>query len=198
MITPQMVKQLRDVSGAGILDCKEALIEAEGDMARALKILEKKSQAIAAKKGDRETKEGKIDTYLHGEGRIGVLVEVNCETDFVARSDVFKQFVHEICLQIAGMSPKYVSKEDIPQEEIEKMKAGFIEKAVEEGKQRQIAEKIAEGKLDKWFQEHVLLEQPYFRDENKKVKDILTDIIGRCGENIRIRRFVRYEAGEPL
>lgn len=198
-ISSELVKQLRETTGAGILDCKKALEETGGDIAKAIVVLQKRNAAIAIKKQERTAKEGKIGTYVHGEGRIGVIVEVNSETDFVARSEPFVNFVKEICLQVAAMAPLVVAREDLPpdlvaqQKEIALAQLGDISK-----KPPEVQEKILEGKLAKWYSEVCLLEQPYIRDDSKKVKDLLTELIGRCGENIRIRRFTRYALGEGL
>jgi elongation factor Ts len=198
-VSSELVKQLRETTGAGILDCKKALDETSGDIAKAIEVLQKRNAAVAVKKQDRAAKDGKVGTYVHGEGRIGVIVEVNSETDFVARSDPFAAFVKEICLQIAAMSPLVVGREDLPadvvakQKEIALAQLGDISK-----KPAEIQEKILEGKLAKWYSEVCLLEQTYIRDDTKKVKDLLTEVIGRCGENVRIRRFARYALGEGL
>jgi len=197
-ITAQMVKELRERSGAGILACKEALQEAGGDMEKAMQILKARNQAIATKKSSREAKEGVVASYIHGEGRIGVLVEVNCETDFVARSDVFRSFVHEICLQIAAASPVAISKEDLPQEMVNSQKEVFRLQAMEQKKPPEVIEKIVEGKMNKWYSEVCLLEQPYIWDEKRTVRELLNEVIARTGENVRIRRFVRYEVGESI
>ncbi len=195
-ITAKMVKQLRDITSAGILDCKEALTEADGDMEKAKKILMAKSKAIATKKAGRTAKEGVISAYIHPGDRIGVMVEVNCESDFVARSDPFKDFVQELNLQIAAMSPKVVNVEDLDQAEVEEMKTLYKTEAAKSGKPEKVLDRIAEGRLDKWYQDVVLLEQPYVRDDSKKVKDLLTELIGKVGENVVIKRFVRFEVGK--
>jgi len=195
-ITAKMVKELRDMTGSGLLDCKEALTEANGDMEKAKKILMAKSKAIATKKAGRSANEGLIDTYIHGENRVGVMVEVNCESDFVARSDPFKKFVKELMLQITAMSPKVVKIEDLDQSELEEMRSAYREEAAKSGKPEKVLDKIVEGRLAKWYQDVVLLEQPYIRDDSMKVKDLLTEVIGKVGENVVIRRFVRYEIGK--
>jgi elongation factor Ts len=195
-ITAKMVKELRDMTGSGLLDCKEALTEANGDMEKAKKILMAKSKAIATKKAGRSANEGLIDTYIHGENRVGVMVEVNCESDFVARSDPFKKFVKELMLQITAMSPKVVKIEDLDQAELEEMRSAYREEAAKSGKPEKVLDKIVEGRLAKWYQDVVLLEQPYIRDDSMKVKDLLTEVIGKVGENVVIRRFVRYEIGK--
>ena len=195
-VTAKQVKELRDMTGGGLLDCKEALTEANGDIEKAKKILMAKNKAIATKKAGRVAKEGLIDTYIHGENRVGVMVEVDCESDFVARSDPFKAFVKELMLQIAAMSPKVVKVEDLDPAELEEMKNLYKTEAAKSGKPEKVLDKIAEGRLAKWYQEVVLLEQSYIRDDSMKIKDLLTDLIGKVGENVVIRRFVRYEIGK--
>ena len=194
-VNAELVKQLREQSGAGILDCKKALDETGGDLAKAAELLRQRNQAVAAKKQSREAKDGKVASYIHGDGRIGVLVEVNSETDFVARSDMFAEFVKEVCLQIAAMNPKFVSRDDVAPEELERLREAFKAEALAAGKPPQVAEKIVEGKLAKWCADSCLLDQTYIRDETRKVKDLLTEVIGRCGENVKVSRFVRYALG---
>ncbi|NPA15063.1 MAG: translation elongation factor Ts [Deferribacteres bacterium] len=195
MITSQMVKELREKTGAGIMDCKKALQEAGGDMEKAIDILKKKGIAKAEKKASRVTKEGIIGSYIHMGGKIGVLVEVNCETDFVARTDEFQQLVKDIAMQIAAMNPKYVSVEDVPEDVLEREKAIYREQALEAGKPEHVVEKIVEGKLKKFFEEVCLLEQPFIKDDSKKVKDLITEAIAKIGENIKVSRFVRFQVG---
>ncbi len=194
-VTPQMVKELRERTGAGVMDCKKALEEAGGDMEKAAEILKKKGIAKAEKKASREAKEGLIGSYIHMGGKIGVLVEVNCETDFVARTDEFKALVHDIAMQIAAMSPKWVSVEDVPQEVIEKEKAIYREQALASGKPEHVVDRIVEGKLQKFFEEVCLLEQKFIKDDSKKVKDVITEAIAKLGENIKVSRFVRFQVG---
>jgi len=197
-VDSKLVKELREMTGAGILDCKNALEASNGDMDGAVDHLRKRNAALAAKKINREAKDGKVAAYIHGDGRIGVLVEINSETDFVARSDDFQAFVKEVCLQIASMNPKWVKPEDVPADELAKQKELFLAQMAEMNKPEEVKAKIVEGKLAKWFTEVCLMEQPYIRDDSKKVKDIMTEIVGRCGENMRVRRFARYELGEGL
>lgn len=197
-VDSKLVKELREMTGAGILDCKNALEASEGDISKAVDYLRKRNQATAVKKMNREAKDGKVGVYMHGEGRIGVIVEVNSETDFVARSDAFQAFVKEMCLQITSMNPKYMRPEDIPAEDIAHQKEIFLGQMAELNKPVEVKEKIIEGKLAKWFTEVCLMEQAYCRDDSKKIKELLTDVVGRCGENIRIRRFARFELGEGL
>ncbi|SHE93618.1 translation elongation factor Ts (EF-Ts) [Caldanaerobius fijiensis DSM 17918] len=197
-ITASMVKELRERTGAGMMDCKKALTEANGDMDKAIEILREKGLAAAAKKAGRIAAEGIIDSYIHGGGRIGVLVEVNCETDFVARTDDFKNFVHDIAMQIAAANPQYVSKEDVPVEVVEKEKEIYRAQAKNEGKPDKVIEKMVEGRLEKYYKEVCLLEQPFIRDDSKTIKQLLNELIAKIGENIVIRRFVRFELGEGI
>ena len=195
-ITTEMIKELRARTGAGVLDCKKALEQADGDMDKAVEILRKMGIAKADKKIGRETKEGIIEAYIHPGAQLGVLVEVNCETDFVARTEEFKQFAHEIAMQIAAAAPRYVSIEDIPEEVIEKEKEIYRAQLKDSNKPEHVIEKIIEGKLKKFYQEVVLLEQPYIRDESKTIKELLKETIGKLKENIQIKRFARFRVGE--
>jgi elongation factor Ts len=195
-VDAKLVKTLREMTGAGMLECKSALEEANGDLELAVEILRKKGVAKAAKKAGRETKEGLIHAYIHAGGRIGVLLELNCETDFVARNELFKELANEIALQIAAMKPQYVKREDIPREVVEKEGEIAREAAVAEGKPAHIAEKIAEGKLEKFYKEVCLYEQPYIKDDKKTVEELIKEYIAKIGENIQVRRFCRYELGE--
>lgn len=195
-VDAKLVKTLREMTGAGMLECKSALEEANGDLEVAVEILRKKGVAKAAKKAGRETKEGLIHAYIHAGGRIGVLLELNCETDFVARNELFKQLANEIALQIAAMKPQYVKREDVPREVVEKEGEIAREAAIAEGKPAHIAEKIAEGKLEKFYKEVCLYEQPYIKDDKKTVEELIKEYIAKIGENIQVRRFCRYELGE--
>jgi elongation factor Ts len=195
-VDAKLVKTLREMTGAGMLECKSALEEAKGDLELAVEILRKKGVAKAAKKAGRETKEGLIHAYIHAGGRIGVLLEINCETDFVARNELFKELANEIALQIAAMKPQYVKREDIPREVVEKEGEIAREAALAEGKPAHIAEKIAEGKLEKFYKEVCLYEQPYIKDDKKTVEELIKEYIAKIGENIQVRRFCRYELGE--
>lgn len=190
------IKKLREKTNAGIVACKKALREANGDMDKAVEILRKQGVALATKKVGRAAKEGRIESYIHLGGKIGVLVEVNCESDFVARNDDFKSFVKDLAMQVAASNPLYVNKEDIPPEAVEKEKE--IIKAQLAGRPSHAAEKIIEGKLIKFFEEVCLSEQPFIKDPSIKVKDLLTSMIAKIGENIIIRRFIRYQVGEEL
>jgi len=195
-ISLDLIKELRERTGAGVMDCKRALEKAEGDMEKAVEELRKMGIAKAEKKIVREAKEGIVEAYIHPGAKLGVLVEVNCETDFVAATDEFRHLVHEIALQIAATNPIAVSRDKIPQEVIEKEKE--IYKAQLEGtnKPPQIIEKIVEGKLNKFFEEAALLEQPYIKDETKTIGDLIKEYIAKLGENIVVRRFVRFRVGE--
>lgn len=190
------IKKLREKTGAGYSDCTNALKEAKGDIEKAIEILRKKGISVALRKTGRIAKEGCVGSYIHLGGKIGVLVEVNCETDFVAKTEDFKNFVKEVAMQIAAVNPRYVKIEDIPQDVLEKEKEILREGIT--GKPKEVAEKILEGKLQKFYQEVCLLEQPSIRDGNLKVKDLLTNTILKIGENIVIRRFVRFQVGEEL
>lgn len=190
------IKKLRDKTSAGIVDCKKALKESGGDIDKAIEILRKQGAVLASKKAGRTAKEGRIESYIHLGGKIGVLVEVNCESDFVARNDDFKAFVKDIAMQIAASSPLYLKKEDVPAEAIKKETE--IIKAQVTDKPAAAIEKITEGKLNKFFEDICLLEQPFIKDANLKVKDVLTSMIAKIGENIVIKRFARYLLGEEI
>ena len=196
-ITAAMVKELREKSGAGMMDCKKALTETNGDMDKAVDFLREKGLASVAKKSSRIASEGIVESYIHG-GRIGVLVEVNSETDFVAKNEEFKNFVKDIAMQIAAVAPKYVSREEVPAEEVEHEKNVLTEQARGENKPEHIIEKMVEGRLEKFYEEICLLDQDFIKDSDKKIRDILNELIAKIGENIKIRRFVRYEVGEGL
>ncbi len=197
-ISAQLVKQLRDRTGAGFMDCKRALEQSGGDIEEAILILRKRGLAKAEKKAGRETADGLIGSYVHAGGKIGVLVEVNCETDFVARTEDFRNLVKEIAMQIAAMNPKYISPEDIPEEVLEREKEILREQARSTGKPEKVIERIVEGKLKKFYEENCLLEQPYIRDSNITVRELIAQTIAKLGENIRVRRFVRFQLNEPL
>ena len=190
------VKKLRFKTSAGMMDCKDALKESGGDVEKAVEILRKKGIARAARKASRTTGQGVVDSYIHMGSRIGVLVEVDCETDFVARNHDFKKVVREISMQIAASNPIYILREEVPADAIEKEKEIFRIQIT--GKPENVTEKIVEGKLEKYFSEVCLLEQPFIKDPNSKIKDLLTQLIAKIGENIVIKRFVRYEVGEDI
>lgn len=195
-ITAQQIKELRATTGAGFLDCRKALEKANGDIKKAIDLLREKGLATAAKRADREASEGVVELYSHGNGRVGVMVEVNCETDFVARSEAFRTFAHEIALQIAAGAPIYVSEAEIPAEVIEHEREIARKRAVEEGKPEAVLDRIVEGRLAKFKDEVCLLRQNYIRDEDLTVEKLLMQHIGAIGENIIIRRFERWELGE--
>jgi elongation factor Ts len=197
-ITTEQIKELREATGAGILDCRKALEQANGDFDKAVDFLREKGLATAAKRSDREASEGTVELYSHGNGRVGVMVEVNCETDFVARSEAFRTFAHEIALQIAAAAPRYLRPEDIPAEVYEHEREIARARAREEGKPEAIIERIVEGRIEKFKDEVCLLRQPYIRDENITVEKLLLQNIAAIGENIIIRRFARWELGESI
>ena len=197
-ITAQMVKELRDVTGAGILDCRKALEAAAGDLDKAIDHLREKGLAQAAKRMSREANDGLIASYIHGNGRIGVLVEVNCETDFVARTDEFQALVDEIAMQIAAMTPQYVTRDDVPAEVVEHERVLYRKWALEEGKPEHIIDQIVDGRLEKFYADACLWEQEYIRDDERTIGELVKEAIATLGENIIVRRFVRYELGESL
>jgi elongation factor Ts len=192
-ITAQMVSELREKTGAGLLDCKKALTEANANMEEAITILRKKGAASAAKKADRTTKEGLIESYIHVGGKVGVMLEVNCETDFVARNDEFRAFCKDVCLQIAAANPLFVAREEVPEAELTKERE--IAVAQVQGKPPAAVQKIVEGKLEKFYSTVCLLDQPFVKLPEKSVKEILTEKIAKMGENIQVRRFTRYQLG---
>jgi len=195
-ITTEMIKELREATKAGVLDCRKALEASNGDFQKAVDYLREKGMATAAKRADRQASNGIIELYSHGGGRVGVMVEVNCETDFVARSEQFRNFAHEIALQIAANSPRYIKAEEIPAEVLEHEREIAMARAREEGEPEAILPKIAEGRIEKFKDEVVLLRQPYIRDAEKTVEQLLLETIAATGENIVIRRFARWELGE--
>lgn len=198
MITAEMVKELRQRTGAGILDCKKALAEKNGDMEKAIEYLREKGLATAAKRAGRVAAEGVVMSYIHGEGRIGVLVEVNCETDFVAKTQEFRELAKDIAMQIAASRPEYVSREEVPPEIVEKEKQILRNQALNEGKPEKVIERMITGRLEKFYQENCLLEQPFIKNEDITVKDLITEKIAKIGENIQVRRFARFELGEGI
>jgi elongation factor Ts len=197
-VTAQQVKELREKTGAGMMDCKKALAEANGDPEQATVILRKKGLASAQKKSARVAAEGMIGHYIHMGGKIGVLVEVNCETDFAARSDDFQALVKDIAMHVAAASPKYVRREDVPADELQKEKDIYKDQARASGKPENIIDKIAEGKLGAYYQIVCLYDQMFVKDPNLTVEQLINNLIGKIGENIRVRRFVRYQTGEGL
>jgi elongation factor Ts len=195
-VTTQQIKELRESTGAGILDCRKALEQAGGDFDKAVDFLREKGLATAAKRSDRDASEGVVELYSHGNGRVGVMVEVNCETDFVARSEAFRTFAHEIALQIAAGAPRYVTPEQIPQSEIEHEKEIARNRAREEGKPESIFDRIVEGRIEKFKDEVCLMRQPYIRDESITIEQLMMQNVASIGENVVIRRFARWELGE--
>lgn len=198
MITAEMVKQLRERTGSGMMDCKKALTASDGDMDKAIEFLREKGLAAAAKKAGRIAAEGLVDSYIHGEGRIGVLVEVNIETDFAAVNAEFKQLVKDIAMQIAAVNPLYVRREEVPTDILEKEMNILRIQAKNEGKPDKIIEKMVEGRIEKYYKEVCLLDQPWIKDPDKTIQQLVTEKIASIGENINVRRFVRFERGEGL
>ena len=195
MSQTELIKKLREATGAGMMDVKRALEDAGWDEEKAVQLLRERGAMKAAKKADREAREGIIGHYIHHNQRVGVLVELNCETDFVARNELFQNLAKDLAMHIAMMNPRYVSAEEIPAEELEKERQIYIQAALNEGKPQQIAEKIAEGRLKKYLEEVVLLEQPFVKDDKVKVKELVQQAIAKIGENIVVRRFCRFELG---
>jgi len=196
-ISPTLVKELRDRTGAGFMDCKKALTETGGDLEAATALLKAKGQAAAQGKAGRDAREGQIASYIHAGGRLGVLIEVNCETDFVARTDDFGKLVRELAMQVAGYHPVYTTIESIPADVLEAKKAALLADETTQRKPAEIREKIVEGQLAKWYKDVVLYEQT-FRDSEQTIRELITDSVARIGENIRVRRFARFELGEEL
>ncbi|MBM4299624.1 MAG: translation elongation factor Ts [Deltaproteobacteria bacterium] len=197
-VTANMVKELREKSGAGMMDCKKALAEAGGDTQKAYDLLRQKGLAGAAKKADRVASDGAVGAYVHAGGKIGVLVEINCETDFVARTGEFQTLLKDIAMQIAAANPRCVRREEVTLADLEKEKAIYRQQALESGKPEKVVDKIVEGKIDKFYSEVCLLEQSFIKDQDKKVLDVINDAIARLGENIQVRRFARYNLGEGV
>jgi elongation factor Ts len=195
-VSIDQIKELRAATGAGILDVRRSLEQADGDFDKAKSILREKGLVTAAKRANRDASEGKVELYSHGNGRVGVMVEVNCETDFVARSETFRTFAHEVALQIAAASPIYIGEEDIPEEVLDHEREKARKQGLEEGKPEKVIDRIVEGRLSKFLDEVCLLRQPYIRDEDLTVEQLLMDNIGSVGENIIIRRFSRWEVGD--
>ncbi|HGY56237.1 MAG TPA: translation elongation factor Ts [Caldithrix abyssi] len=195
-ITAAMVKELRDKSGAGMMDCKKALQESDGDFEKALDVLRKKGISKAAKRAEREANEGMVTSYIHPGSKLGVLVEVNCETDFVANTDDFKEFAKNVAMHIAASNPLAIRREELDTAAIEKEKEILKEQALASGKPENIVEKIVQGRLEKYYSEVCLLEQPFVKDPDKSVQDLLTETIAKLGENVTIKRFARFRIGE--
>ncbi|MBX6396209.1 MAG: translation elongation factor Ts [Alicyclobacillaceae bacterium] len=197
-ISAAQVKELRERTGAGMMDCKKALTDADGDMEKAIQLLRERGLAAAAKKAGRIATEGLVEAYIHGGGRIGVLVEVNCETDFVAKTEEFRELVRDIAMQIAASKPEYVKREDVPAAVVEKEKEILRAQALNEGKPAHIVDKMVEGRIEKFFKEVCLLEQPFIKNPDVTVEQLVKEKIAKIGENISVRRFVRFELGEGL
>ncbi len=194
-ISADKVKALRERTGVGIMDCKSALTETDGDIDKAVELLRKMGVASAEKRAGRETDQGLVEAYIHAGSQLGVLVEINCETDFVAKTDDFKNFARDIAMQVAATGPRVVSREDFPQGEIDKELEIYKTQANNEGKPENIIERFVQGKLEKFYQENALMEQSYIKDPSKNIKELLTELITKTGENINIRKFVRYQLG---
>jgi elongation factor Ts len=197
-VTATLIKDLRERTGAGMSDCKKALTEVEGDIDKAIDYLRTKGLAKAAKKAGREATEGAVVSYIHGGGRIGVLVEINCETDFVARNEDFQAFTREVALQIAAMNPQFVRKDEVSQEVVDREREVLLAKAKESGKPEQVVQKMVDGQITKWMKEICLLDQAWVKDADKTIEQLQQELISKIGENVKIRRFVRFELGEGL
>jgi elongation factor Ts len=201
-VKPQAIKALREKTGAGMMECKTALVEAGGDEDKAIEILRKRGLATATKKAGRIAAEGLVNAYIHAGGKIGVLLEVNCETDFVARSEDFKVFVHDLAMHITASEPRFIAKDDVPPELLEKEREIALDQARSDpknaSKPREVLEKIVEGRLSKFYQETCLMEQPFVKDQNITIAQLVNQMIQKTGENIRVRRFTRYKMGEGL
>jgi len=197
-VSANAVKELREKTGAGMMDCKKALAETAGDLQKAVDYLRQKGLAAAAKKADRVATDGAVAAYVHPGGKIGVLVEINCETDFVGRTAEFQTLLKDVAMQVAAANPRYVRREEIPAEELEREKMIYRQQALDSGKPEKIVDKIVEGKMERYYSEVCLLDQAFIKDQDKKVVDILNEAIARLGENIQIRRFARYHLGEGV
>jgi elongation factor Ts len=195
-IPAQLVKELRDLTNAGFADCRAALVEANGDKEKAITVLRKKGQAAAAKKAQREASEGLVGSYIHAGGKIGVMVELNCESDFVARTDAFQQLSHDIAMHIAALDPRYVRREEVTPEMLEKERDIYKAQALATGKPEAVVEKIVNGKMEKFYEENCLYEQHYIKDESVTIREMIDQAVIKLGENISIRRFVRFKVGE--
>ncbi len=194
-ITSQMVKELRDKTNAGMMDCKKALTETDGDMEKAVDLLRQKGLAVAAKRADRETKEGVIECYIHAGGKLGVMVEVGCETDFVAKTDDFKAFAKDIAMHIAAVNPVAITRDDVPAELVAREKEIYVKQALDSGKPEQIVEKIVTGKIEKYLAEICLLEQKFVKNPDLSIQDLLNELVAKMGENISVKQFSRFQIG---
>ena len=197
-ISAEDVKKLRDKTDCGMMDCKKALTEAEGNFDKALEILRKKGMQVASKRAGRTASEGQVASYIHMGGKVGVLVEVNCESDFVAKSEHFNDFVKDVGMHIAAAAPDYVSRDEVPSDGLDKERAFLTEQALASGKPANIVEKIVDGKISKYYEEHCLLEQPFVKDTDKTIQQLLEDLMARTGEKCEVRRFARFQLGEEL
>jgi len=197
-VTTAMVKELRERTGAGMMDCKNALTETDGNVEKAIEVLREKGLAAAAKKAGRIAAEGLVDAYIHMGGKIGVLLEVNCETDFVAKTDNFKSLVHDIAMHIAAAKPEFLSREEVPTDNLDKEKEILRAQALNEGKPEKIVERMVEGRIEKYYKEVCLMEQPFVKDPDKSISDLVSDATVAIGEKISVRRFVRFERGEGI
>jgi elongation factor Ts len=197
-ITAAMVKDIRQVTGAGVLDCRKALEAANGDFESAVAFLREKGLAAVAKRAGRDASDGVVEAYVHPGSPVAVMLELNCETDFVARTDDFKTLAHDLALHIAFAAPRYLTREDVPQAEVEREQAEFRAQALEEGKPENIVDRIVDGRMEKFYQQVCIMEQPFVKDGDKIIQDLITDAIAKFGENVILRRFVRYQVGESL
>ncbi|MBM4262516.1 MAG: translation elongation factor Ts [Deltaproteobacteria bacterium] len=197
-VSASVVKELREKTGAGMMDCKKALAETGGDLEKAVDFLRQKGLAAAAKKADRVAADGAVGAYVHPGGKIGVLLEINCETDFVARTPEFQALLKDVAMQVAAASPRYVRREEVSAEEFEKEKVIYRQQALESGKPEKVVDKIVEGKMEKFYSDVCLMEQSFIKDPDKKVTDVINEAIGRLGEKIQVRRFSRYHLGEGV
>ena len=197
-IDASLVKELRDKTGAGFMDCKKALLECEGDFEKSVDHLRAKGLALAARKSEREASEGLVGAYIHGGSKIGVLLEVNCETDFVARTEEFQALVKDLSMQIAAANPRYVQREDVGEEELERERSIYRQQAAELNKPAAVLDKIVDGKLERFYEDACLMEQAFVKEPTRRVKDLIQDAVARLGENVRVRRFVRYSVGEGM
>lgn len=197
-IDASLVKELRDKTGAGFMDCKKALLECEGDFEKSVDHLRAKGLALAARKSEREASEGLVGAYIHGGSKIGVLLEVNCESDFVARTEEFQALVKDISMQIAAANPRYVQREDVGEEELDRERSIYRQQAAELNKPAAVLDKIVDGKMERFYEDACLMEQAFIKEPTRRVKDLIQDAVARLGENIRVRRFVRYSVGEGM
>jgi len=193
-----LVRELREKTGAGMMDCKKALLESAGDMEKAVDYLRQKGLALASRKESRAAAEGLVGSYIHGGGRIGVLVELNCETDFVARTPEFQDLLKDVAMQIAAANPRYIRREDVPEDELEREHQIYHQQAIESGKPEKIVGKIVDGKMERFYSEVCLLEQEFIKDPDRQVGDLIKEVVARLGENVQVKRFTRYHVGEGV